>query len=983
MNMLRPYEMLDVMVIEEPKSVDAFAKVTANRKGMIRNKVVTLHSAERARLLKAVHLLLPKEGHFVYTAKDLGKGYQHGGLSPTELWAYMEFLLVYDVKIYLYRAEHNYWDIDDVTSPVKIINDIPRFVRDNKGRSGLEEAMQSVLNHDYERGRKMIEEYNKRDAPTVKSDNDPRGFGHIDWGYNGGQDCQKHVDYMGLAVPRLLKYQRGLHGEEETFVKNTFVTMTKLATTTSPHTLSRIIYRAGIDESFAKAIHPSNIVPSLRMGAQDTVSQRCHFHFDGLNGTIPENAHVFVTGKVKVDRTTGIGIRDVNIAYGRKSLEDAQARIDKYHDVVKKVVTWARKQPAYMTHVGPEFFASLEGFRFCGNDLMRIRPPCFQKLVFLSIVAHIMENEAISGSLKLTQAMSILVCFVVSSNPDYFRYNTMEMIESDLIEKLSKSDSCFEVGWNLYNRIEDDKVRKRFSGGNRHQPTFNRRLERHEYENMVMFYCMLHDAFDEESNADPEMFAGGNVSHWLSKAAALCADARRCKQIGHLLAHHILHSGSIVGFFPTQLLLAAEMCPLTNSCKYFMETYGLFSDPKTRAGESSVFLGAIAAMLDTTTLVAENIVCKYVQFILKCQMNKSGMYRDGCDTVYRNQTIFSTVIVNGAADPDGFYNWNGNRVFVIADKTCQNKAIALVRYNLDGTIVSGWKPRKWGSLADEGVKLSTFAKSFTGLDANNVRSIFSLPTSSRCIQKKYRRGKKRDAAGNHREYKPSQGQSYPSGRLVRGLRCKDLSNIHLNNLVGYIISDDAAPISWRKQDPRVVYKTFHSKEGTKHCAGLVLDVIITDDNGNTSREAEEWFPPCDGLAPYNEEDMEASELFDGRRYFRRKRGSFDYLLLNALAFLSPEHTADALVQGVIEKMGIDTSHSRDRRDAVDYVGFWSNDVKDGMRRPWLIMKLMRDGTHVALYRVTRPTGEIIGETKAYLPIAPSPDLYVLDAELEM
>ena len=506
-----------------------------------------------------------------------------------------------------------------------------------------------------------------------------------------------------------------------------------------------------------------------------------------------------------------------------------------------------------------------------------------------------------------------------------------------------------------------------------------------------MFLCLLHEGFVEKEKADEKanggklkMYTNGNYNHWMSTVIALLSDPRRCRQVGNLLAHHLVHPAAGCGLLPIELLLSAEMCPLTRSCEYFEEVHGLFGDDSTRSEESETFLSAIAHLFQTTLLVAENIACKFTGYVRKLLMGRDPEKHQYCDTVYEGQTIISCQPLDPKAKDDGTARGftphkddPTKSVKVIAGNSSQKTGTALVRFDLDGNVQDGWEPRRWPRLLEAQIDISDFAKHFA-MKEDDVTSVFLMPTKTRRLRKRNTgKGTKRKA----RVIKKLNDSQYPKPDTIRRMQHSWKFHKQLHNVVGRIISGDGQNTAVRSKgkDPRFKHHSIQLGYHRQwyHCTVVLLEKDKENDDGTKTREVVEWWPPPDGLQPRNENAMETSMVVDGRRYFTNRKNSFDYTMLCVVCFLSPQHAGHYFVGPTFKEYGIDTSARRDKRHSIDWLGLRPNNQRDGLCCPWLIMKLQPEGTHAALYRVNEDgealkrldeKGNALVDHRVYLPL---------------
>ena len=267
-----------------------------------------------------------------------------------------------------------------------------------------------------------------------------------------------------------------------------------------------------------------------------------------------------------------------------------------------------------------------------------------------------------------------------------------------------------------------------------------------------------------------------------------------------------------------------------------------------------------------------------------------------------------------------------------------------------------------------------------GLDPKgDVTKIFDLPTSTRRLRPR-NTGKGRGAKRKmEKTFKPYRCQRHPEPGEILRMQFSWKFHLHMHQVVGKIISADGKPIIGNGSDPRLKHVLLTEGNRKYHSTCILLEKLVGKSDGSEERVVTEWWPPVDGLPPLKDPNLSGTIVKDGRRYFANLRNSFNYTLLAAICFLSPNHTAHYLVKKDFEKFDIDTSATRDHRN-VDWLGYCANRPKDGTRTPWLIMKLQQKGTHVSLCRVdemgeTLPrldaSNEPLADPRVYLPFRPS------------
>ena len=188
-----------------------------------------------------------------------------------------------------------------------------------------------------------------------------------------------------------------------------------------------------------------------------------------------------------------------------------------------------------------------------------------------------------------------------------------------------------EIGQLMYNRIFDVKeartARKGSTPGQRHQPANNKRARKAESTpRSIAVLWTLVLAFDQLPVSD------ASQPHYYQKATdILSCVTTGVHGAGGLTAQHLIGAVALLGLFPKELLLLAEIATTTATWELLSTNRGYKLE--NAAKEMPQLLAAVACSLNTTEFVAENAVCKQVQ-------EGTGTGKRYVDSVFEGQFLY-------------------------------------------------------------------------------------------------------------------------------------------------------------------------------------------------------------------------------------------------------------------------------------------------------------------------------------------------------
>ena len=1022
---------LSWMVVEEPREWATY-QGTDQELGL--NKFSDPFNQKRLSMSKCLHLIQPSREQ-IYRLEQ-------ARTSPHHLQPHGTILKLVDLfngEMRIYRNNVSYWG--DSRDHVKVLNtmsfpdNVPEDIRraaklaDGFNWSALDEIRDGPSSSAVKLG---------KSGPRKTACDPKRGHEYRDGGLTSSQGTQRSEENLGIAFPSLRKEDNSLSPEHRTAYQQYLREYSEVVRLLEP-TCNRdglYNYPPGARDACAARQGAGIFVPSNRLARTfessdpNVPSIGLTVHMDENNCTHPNNSPLF--GRVRISDCDGGTERKSYLVYSRSYFTDALLKKERYGPVIRDVVDYVQNQPDWRTSVGPDFFEEIKKHDVDGKS--RITPPHLDKLGgYLSVFAHLIvdfcENHPAVDRVRI---MSIIVGIVASEKPDYYvasfqdmdsdpsRYVSQEVIREFAEdpskfftpESLSKDASPFAVGRNLYREIwrrkleakltaEPPRRRQRTSrkskdgarptdhSGQRHVCTHNSELDDCKFDEVCQFLLELSYAYD---NVPDKEFTSGNDSHHISKAVALID--KYCTSIGPLLAHHIIAVAGVVGVLPPQFLLEAQVSAGTNCHQILIDKYGLFKayvHPRTgmTAGdsfsrESHDLLSAIAYVLGCTKAVAENALCKAITE--EALLTK---YR-WADTVFGFQTLFTVV----ALDPS-----DETPAYTIKWTAKHRPRYCLFRYKLDGTRIE-YAPRKWPTLNKTLPHLPPSLRNNTRLsDPRKITEVLDLPVKDVLPRRRARNrgtGLRRSTRFRHgTSRRQPMFQKYAKTSDIIRIEPRHRYGLHYQNVVSHILgvyhqgmfnpskSDSAV---WRPEKP-------HVEERNKawwHCA---LKVDFSGDNGE--RVTELWFPPTNGMPVGKDGDLpgEDYKIISGKRHYRNLKLAVRYLLLNAVMYLSPNHTVSCWTQHVLVDVGwvpteleiaeADEEMGQRQRRAYDdeedggsdwsrtilfssYIGCTHTEVRSSF--PHLLMKVLDDNRQVALYRTTT-AGKKIGP-RVILPIHP-------------
>mgnify|MGYP003502428742 FL=1 len=459
---------------------------------------------------------------------------------------------------------------------------------------------------------------------------DKRGSKHVDFGYACGQNQAREKEWDGIAVPRKLRVHNVLSPEQKKFVGTLFSKFSIIIKELEP--IEGIYQHPEGVSRFAARLGVDNIITAMRAASTNGDDKIVLPHCDDHNCDHPLNSPVYCYSAYNSG-----GERMALISYSRKSITESVGRWLRYYRAIRFVVDFAQKQPEERVLTGDKFFDSLV-FDNGAEDRIFLKPPHFDKTVWMSCFADLIIKACNQYNLSREEAIGILFCVIASQDSQYFQ-GTIARLLSDpsTFYTLRNPKDPFAIGHSIYHQIFALKAAKAYRGGNRHQPAHNIEISQDEYYQSVIFLSELSYAFDQ---VDDSEIACGDEHYFVAKAIGLTEAS--CKGVGYLLSQHLIQIGAIVGLFPPKLLLSAIICPGTRTYDFLHEEFELFhyipgSSSQWCDDEDSInLLSAVSYCLGVSVFIAENITCQAVQ-------HSNNANTRFCDIVYREQTVFSLV----------------------------------------------------------------------------------------------------------------------------------------------------------------------------------------------------------------------------------------------------------------------------------------------------------------------------------------------------
>jgi hypothetical protein len=450
---------------------------------------------------------------------------------------------------------------------------------------------------------------------------DHRGNIYFDWGESGSRNCGRLPHYgSGCSFPRGRSIVPALSLVEEELILDA---LEKLSMIFTDDQLQHFIpgdvaageecfsHPKGVRESFRKVLKLDEKFGQKYSGI---VYPRARFHYTGSNNLVLphcdwENAlhalSAFVASFCRYvqyqspDGTPTIRRTGFH-GYGCQALENCQQRYNKIQPFVKEVSEFYTNDNIFghdRKVVDERLFTQRideQWYRF---------EPHASKIVGLSCFADSIIRFSHRCKSKISIRNYIGLCFntIACESPDYF---------IDYLDNIAPCDDDRMLAWSMYQHIVDPTKRQHYNNNNvmkdhqMHQPT-HRLIEKEPYDYnidvllLVVQYYLFQEVKDEYQN----------------HSLALSVMVQNVTGCGELLSHHVLFVMSLIGLVPDCVCSYAEFASTTRTSQHLHEQFVLFPDDEEYVECSYHALKALAVHLGVSMMEAENVTCKWVQYV--------------------------------------------------------------------------------------------------------------------------------------------------------------------------------------------------------------------------------------------------------------------------------------------------------------------------------------------------------------------------------
>ena len=236
-----------------------------------------------------------------------------------------------------------------------------------------------------------------------------RGNTKIDLGYACGQNLQRDLDQFGVTRPRILERTR-----ETIFIAIQEQLSRLIDAVCDALSLPKYHRVDGIDECFARKLHPKGIIPSWRV-AMNSPNQRLEVHEDINNDKRELMSQVGVLSRIY---TTELGpVRLSKIGYSRQSLFDSIRREQEIKPIVAQFKIWEERQTQMLSTISQELFNIKPNSPIPGV----IEIPChLERAVGVSPYIHATIRLQRLMTLTRHQCVAILYNCVTNESPFFF-----------------------------------------------------------------------------------------------------------------------------------------------------------------------------------------------------------------------------------------------------------------------------------------------------------------------------------------------------------------------------------------------------------------------------------------------------------------------------------------------------------------------------------------------------------------------------------
>jgi hypothetical protein len=425
-----------------------------------------------------------------------------------------------------------------------------------------------------------------------------RGNIVVDVGYATDHNSYRDKEDGGVAKPRLL------NRSTDPLFQKAMLAMTQMSDLACPPELKGKVFRDEKRNLLFSGKHlEGNRIEALRV-ALTSASHLVGCHVDGGNDTLPEfegviNYSVWIFLEGEWWRLSLIG-------YSRKAISGSIRRRDRYMPLVERIVSFYEN----MDDERKDITSALLDFSGLDITVKRLKPHS-NKCVFYSIFVTCLSRLTAQLRLSKWHVLAMITNCITSESPEFFVYATRRILKSEgKVLARYKSLSPVDLAFEFYSFVFDEKQRRTHSKervpGQRHQPHYNKRQEKDIVTLSVNNFFDLFRAFehiDSKMASDP---------HYYGKAVSFLENGYKSTGVfgaGGLTGQHLVHIGVLCGFFPAALMCHAEIGQGTASYTYLRRWEGL----DDHLEDTRQLLACLCARTGLSSLVAENLVCKYGQ----------------------------------------------------------------------------------------------------------------------------------------------------------------------------------------------------------------------------------------------------------------------------------------------------------------------------------------------------------------------------------
>jgi hypothetical protein len=482
------------------------------------------------------------------------------------------------------------------------------------------------------------------------SHDDRRNTTSKDYGFCGWKNAARETESSGLAHPRMHS------GTDHPKVRKTFMALSEIIATHLPNIGGEVYSCSERNRHFAGTIKEGNTVETVRhasgivcAGGKPVLSNFLGGHCDQQNEK--ENPRFMWVCSVSMalysPSSDSVSAHKL-ITYGKAAAGQFVKTHDKYSRHLLDIKQFWESMAPNLKSVTNDLF---EG---SGNNQWTVlTSPHSMKTVLYSVHAAAIRRVVDYFPFMLDNPwyiLALLFCVLASNCPQHF-FNECNFLVSDpnlLGDKELIDMTPIEFAKLFYRHLFLAKSTASYPTVARRQPSSNIAATDQQIENSILSLARM----VIEARRVPLDDMNKNTRYYYQRCVAnLCQDCPKCPSAlfdptaascsvgvfsaGSLTAQELIGVGAVLGVLPLSFAYMAEIGHTTGTFRYLVDK--LDNSPFTddnHLESTTHWIKAVCHLLKVTAMQAEELTCKWVQFM----SGTTGRYRDsippGIEIIY-------------------------------------------------------------------------------------------------------------------------------------------------------------------------------------------------------------------------------------------------------------------------------------------------------------------------------------------------------------